>query len=166
MPMPMCEGQPGCLLLRLTAAEKSQEPLDSISCLAPCCRVGRQTSTLGLDWILRALLTPCSDLPMDCVTCDGRELGQVWGLRAGQVVPLYPSPWYGLLQALGIWLFVFRGSSPCFCSCCLFRCQNSVQLQGLNFWKPIQTCLLWAGLYIQNLWIYTAPHVGRSPTTS
>lgn len=40
MPVPLSEGQLGRLLLRLISAEKSPEPLDPTSCLAPCCRVG------------------------------------------------------------------------------------------------------------------------------
>ena len=44
-----------------------------------------------------------------------------------------------------LWAAYVWGSSLQLCSHCLSRCQNSVLLQGLNFWKPIKMCLLWVG---------------------
>lgn len=44
-----------------------------------------------------------------------------------------------------LWAAYVWGSSLQLCSHCLSRCQNSVLLQGLNFWKPNKMCLLWVG---------------------
>lgn len=54
-------------------------------------------------------------------------------------VPPHPPP--GLRASSGLHL----GSSLHSCTRCLSRCQNSVLLRGLNFWKPIKMCLLWVG---------------------
>lgn len=82
-------------------------------------------------------LCSSSDLSMS-VLCKCLES---WG-KCGETTSSCPSKVWAT-QALGLWVVYVWGSSLHLSSCCLSRCQNSVLLQDLNFWKLIKMCLLW-----------------------
>lgn len=105
-----------------------------MSCLpcpeSVCVQLFEKRTWCGQKEILCILqATPCPPLHRSMgVMCEG-------GGSPGRCGPL---------QALGL-RTVCWGSSLHPCSRCLSRCQNSVLLQDLNFWKLIKTCLLWWG---------------------
>lgn len=72
------------------------------------------------------------------------ECVETWG-KGEESTSARTSKLWAPPQASGLWAAYVWGSSLCLCFCCLSRCQNSVLLWGLNFWKPIKMCLLWVG---------------------
>lgn len=89
----------------------------------------------------RALPPSFSGLPIEHLSCECMES---WG-KGGENTPHMPLGCGPLRRALGALGCLCLGIKPPCCFCCLSRCQNSVLLRGLNFWKPIKMCLLWVG---------------------
>lgn len=91
--------------------------------------------------VLQAPPPSSSDLPTERHSC---ECVESWG-RGEESTSSCTSKLRAPPQASGLWAAFVCGSSLHLCFCCLSRCQNSVLLRGLNFWKPIKMCLLWVG---------------------
>lgn len=140
LPTCLSYGQPGHLLFSLMSVPLGTRILYGLVLCLPC------PESVCLQLFVEQVW--CGWREMMCILqvtpypslLPFHECGvNVWraGTGGGRAPPHTP-PRCGPLQALGLWVAYVWGSSFHPCSCCLSRCQNSVLLQGLNFWKPIK----------------------------